>query len=338
LLFVLRRLILGILLIIACAVILLLLDLNHRNSAAVAKQRKWKVTLIEFVQVLDVEECEKGLFQGLNDSKLIKGRDFDLEIMNAQGDMPTVSSLIDAAVTNGSDLIITMSTPTLQAAIKRAGRTPVVFTYVADAVAAGAAKSDTDHLPNVTGVYFQAAFEDMLKIMKQTLPDLHSVGGLYVPAETNMVFYKGKMDAAAQKAGINFVWLPVNTSTDVPDATLALCSQKIDAICQVPGNLLAASFPSLVAPANQARIPIFAFQTSQVYNGAVMALGRDYFDAGHQTAEIAARVIRGESPGKIPLINFSKTKVILNYKAAKNLNLKFPQSLIQQAKETIGEP
>ena len=337
-LFVLRRIVLGILLIVACAAVLLLLDLNHRSAAALTKHRKWKVTVIEFVQVLDVEESEKGLLQGLTDAKLREGRDYDLKILNAQGDMPTVSSLIDAAVSDGSDLLITMSTPTLQAAIKRAGRTPIVFTYVADAVAAGAAKSDTDHLPNVTGVYFQAAFDQILTIMRQTLPELHTIGSLYVPAETNMVFYKNKLEEAAKKAGITLVTLPVNTSSDVPDASLALCSQKIDAICQIPGNLLAASFPSVVSGANQARVPVFAFQTSQVHGGAVMALARDYFDAGQETAQMAASVIRGESPGKIPLISFSKTKIILNYTAAKKLNLKFPSELVKQAKETIGEP
>jgi putative tryptophan/tyrosine transport system substrate-binding protein len=338
LVFVLRRLVLGILLIVACAAVLLLLDLNHRSSAAVTKQKKWKVTIVEFNQVLDVEESERGVLQGLRDANLQEGRDYDLKILNAQGDMPTVSGLIDAAVSDGSDLLITMSTPTLQAAIKRAGKTPIVFTYVADAIAAGAAKSDTDHLPNLTGVYFQAAFDEILMIMRQTLPELHTIGSLYVPAETNMVFYKNKMEVAAKKAGIEFVTLPVNTSSDVPDATLALCSQKIDAICQIPGNLIAASFPSVVSPANQARIPVFAFQTSQVHGGAVMALARDYFDAGQETAHMAARVIRGEDPAKIPLIGFSKTKIILNYTAAKNLNLKFPAALIKQAKETIGEP
>jgi ABC-type uncharacterized transport system substrate-binding protein len=231
-----------------------------------------------------------------------------------------------------------MSTPTLQAAIKRAGRTPVVFTYVADAVAAGAAKSDTDHLPNITGVYFKASFDEILVLMRQTLPDLHTIGTLYVPAETNMVFYKNKLEEAAQKAGINLVAVPVNTSTDVPDATLALCSQKIDAICQIPGNLTASSFPSIAGPATQARVPIFAFQTSQVNAGAVMALGRDYFDAGQETAQMAARVIRGESPGKIPLIGFAKTKLILNYNAAKALNVTFPREVVKQAKQTIGQP
>ena len=67
--------------------------------------------------------------------------------------MATVSALIDAALSEHADLIVTFSTPTLQAALQRARSVPIVFTYVSSAVAAGAGASDTDHLANVTGVY-----------------------------------------------------------------------------------------------------------------------------------------------------------------------------------------
>jgi ABC-type uncharacterized transport system substrate-binding protein len=333
-----RRLILGFVLILACSATLLLLDLNHRAGAATDLHRKWKVTMIQFNQVLDVEECEKGVRQGLKNAKLQEGYDYDMTVMNAQGDMPTVSSLIDAAVSNGSDLLITMSTPTLQAAIKRAGSTRVVFTYVADAIAAGAAKSDTDHLPNITGIYYRPTFDEMLAVMKRCIPNLHTVGSLYVPAETNMVFYKNKLEQAAKKAGIEVVILPVNTSSDVADAALALCTQNIDAICQIPGNLLASAFPSVAAAANKAKLPVFAFQTSQVQNGAVMALARDYFDAGEETGQIAARVIRGANPATIPLVGFEKTRIMLNFNAAEPLHIRFPEDLLKQSWHSIGEP
>ena len=334
--FALRRLLLGLALILACSCVLLLLDLDHRNVSALQAKRKWKVTLVEFNQVADVEESERGVLEGLRESKLQEGRDFEIKILNAQGDMPTVSSLIDAAVSDRADLLITMSTPTLQAALKRGGQTPIVFTYVASPIAAGAGTSDTDHLPNVTGVYFQLVFMEMIGIIRQCMPSLHTIGSLYVPAETNMVFYKDRFQEACDKTGITLVTTPVNTSTDVPDAALALCTQKIDAICQIPGNLTASAFPSIAAAANKAAIPIFAFQTSQVQNGAVMALGRDYFDAGKETAAMAARVIRGENPKSMPFVAFAKTKIILNYDAAKIVNLNFPTELIKQSRDNIG--
>ena len=114
--------------------------------------KTWQLSFVQLNNVVDVEDAEKGVLLGLKESGLVQGRDFAYQVRNAQGDMATVTTLVDAAA-NDSDLIVTFSTPTLQAALQRAKRVPVVFNYVSDAVAAGAATDDQHHAPNVTGVY-----------------------------------------------------------------------------------------------------------------------------------------------------------------------------------------
>ena len=79
---------------------------------------------MQFNNVLDVEEAEEGVLAGLREAGLVEGRDYVTTIRNAQGDMATVSSLIDAALVEGTDLLITFSTPTLQAALARARAVP----------------------------------------------------------------------------------------------------------------------------------------------------------------------------------------------------------------------
>jgi ABC-type uncharacterized transport system substrate-binding protein len=299
--------------------------------------KKWKISLIQYVSVVDVEETEEGVKAGLRESGLIEGRDYALTIRNAQGDMATVNSLIDAATTEGSDLLITMSTPTLQAALQRARNTPIVFTYLANAVAAGAGRSDEDHLPNVTGVYMMSAYDELMAIIRQLMPSARRVGSLFVPAETNMVFHKEKLEEAGRKAGIEVVTMPANTSAEVPDAALALMSQKLDAVCQMPGNLSAAAFPSIASAARKARLPVFVFQTSQVRSGALLALSRDYFECGRESALIAARVMRGADPAKMPFVPLGKTRLIVNLDAARELKLTLPPALVKQAAEVIGK-
>src|SRR4029077_4908049 len=139
--------------------ILLLSDLDRRNPRADdsngahrAAKKKWRLYLIQYNDVLDVKESEHGVREGLRSAGLEEGRDFSAKVLNAQGDMSTVSALIDAAVTGGADMLITFSTPTLQAAIQRGQSLPIVYTYVANGLVAGAGRSETDHLPNVTGV------------------------------------------------------------------------------------------------------------------------------------------------------------------------------------------
>jgi ABC-type uncharacterized transport system substrate-binding protein len=71
------------------------------------------------------------------------------------------------------------------------------------------------------------------------------------------------------------VALPVNSSTDVLDAALALTSRKIDAICQIPGNLPAVSFGGILQAANKAKLPLFAYTRPQAKAGAMVSISRD---------------------------------------------------------------
>ncbi len=263
--------------------------------------KQWRLHLIQLNDTLDVEEAEQGVLKGLADAGLVEGRDYETTVRNAQGDMATVSGLIDAALTDRADLLITFSTPTLQAAVQRAKSVPVVFNYVADAVAAGAGTSDTSHLPNVTGVYLIGAYAEMLPIIKAFRPGTRVLGTIYVPAEINMVTQLDQLRRIAKAAGMEVKAVAANSPAEVGDATLALIANGVDVICQIPGNLTAAAFPSMAQAARQARTPVFAFQSSQVRAGAVSPFRATTTTAGTGPPRLAARIMRGESPARHPV-------------------------------------
>jgi len=308
---------------------------RHEKAAPRALARKWKIGMVELNNVMDVEETEAGVMRGLKEAGLIEGRDYELQKQNAQGDMATVNALVDNALTQGADLLITLSTPTLQAAVQRARKIPVVFTYVADGVTAGAGKSRKDHLPNVTGVEFTSPFEQMLPLMKKLKPSARRVGTLFVPAEVNSVFYKDKFEAAARAAGLDPVSVPASTSSEVPDAALALAGRGVSAFCQIPGNLTASAFASIAQAASRAKIPVFAFQTSQAHQGAAVVLARDYTDAGRLTGLMAARIMRGVNPAKIPFETVTRTRLVINPAAAAAAGLNLPADFVKTADEVI---
>lgn len=335
-----KRLTLGSLLIALSAAVLLVSDWNQRKaapgSASDTASKKWKVHFVQLNNVLDVEETEAGVRQGLKEAGLVEGRDYEVKVGNAQGDMATVNGLIDAALADGADLLVTFSTPTLQVALQRARRVPIVFTYIASAVLAGAGRSREDHLPNVTGVDMIGAYGEMITLLKEHFPAIRRIGTLFVPAEVNMVYNKDRLGEEAAKAGLELVSAPVTSSTDVPDAALALAARRVDAFCQIAGNLTAASFAGIAQAARRARIPVFAYQKTQAYEGAAVVLGRDYHDAGKASGVVAARVMRGEPPASIPFQNYSRTRLILNPPAAQAVGLAIPASLLRQAAEVIG--
>jgi ABC-type uncharacterized transport system substrate-binding protein len=298
--------------------------------------KKWNINIIEYVQVRDVEEVEKGIVAGFQKGRLVPGRDYDVTVRNAHGDMPTLSGLVDAAVSDHADLIITVSTPTLQAAVRRAQSVPIVFTYCASAVAAGVATSLGDHLPNLTGVEIPGAYAELIAAVRECLPGVRSVGTIFSPSEVNTVFHKDQITKAAAAVGIKVEAVAAETSAELSDAALALCSRRIDAICQIGGNLTAAGFPGIAHASRSARLPLFASLSSQAEAGAAVCVARDYYYAGIDAGLLAGRILRGESPAAIPIEPFAKTKIIVNPAGAQACGLAIPKTLLARADVIIG--
>ncbi len=115
--------------------------------------------ILELVSSLDSDEVERGMREGLA-SRLIEDRDYTVTTRNAHGDMPTLSAIVDAAVGDDADLIMTLSTPTLQTAVQRVKTLPIIFSFSSNPIGAGAGKSYEEHLPNVTGVPTVGAYEE----------------------------------------------------------------------------------------------------------------------------------------------------------------------------------
>ena len=299
--------------------------------------KKWNIQLIEYTNYLDVEDSQKGIRDGLKESGLVEGRDYGLKVRNAQGDMVTLSMSIDAAISEGADLLMTLSTATLQTAMNRAGNRPIVFTLVASAISAGAGETNEKHRPNVTGVVTTSAYDELVAVLRQCMPRAKRIGTLFVPSETNSIYNMERTKEAAAKLGMELVTVPANTSAEVPDAALSMMSQGVDAVCQIAGNLTAASFPSLVRAAEGARVPIFAFQSNQAYEGASVVVARDYYDGGREAAHLAARVMRGENPSNMPFQPLRTTRVLVNQKAAQRAGLKIPDALLRSAIKVLNE-
>jgi putative ABC transport system substrate-binding protein len=179
------------------------------------------------------------------------------------------------------------------------------------------------------------AYEDVIRIIQELLPRARRLGTLVVPSEVNSVFSTKQAVDIAAKHGLEFATLPVNTSSDVADATLALLARGIDAICQVGSNLTVAGFASIVRPAQQARIPVFGFLSNDARNGAVAVAARDFYESGREAGVMAARVIQGESPATIPFREVEGARLIVNLDAAKSAGIVVPESLRARADEVL---
>jgi ABC-type uncharacterized transport system substrate-binding protein len=297
-----------------------------------AARRKYKVELIEYVETPNVEMNLAGIRAGFEKAGLKQGSDLDLRVRNAQGDMATLNTIVDAACASEPDLLLPCSTPALQAALSRAGNRKIVFSLVANPVLAGAGKSDREHEANVTGAYLPAPHVEGLAALRQCLPNVRRIGTLFTPSEINSVFYKDELLRAAAAAGLEVELVGVSNSGEIADAALALCGRDIDALCQISDNLTGASFASITQAARRTRLPLMGFSSSQVKAGAFMTVSRDYYDGGTASATIATRVLRGESPARIPFHMVETIKYTFNRSAAAAAGVVIPQDLVRRGK------
>jgi len=300
--------------------------------------RRWRIQEASYLESVMVEEAMSGLRAGLKEAGLNSGTDFTIRTLSAQGDMATLGSLLDSAKSAGADLYVVYGTPTLQAAIRQIHDTPVVFTVVADPFVAGAGKSDRDHLRNMAGVYTLGPYREMAQLLRTHFPAIKRVGTLFCPAEVNSVANKDLFVRECRQCGLTVETVAANTASDLPDAALALCGRGLDAVVQVVDNLSVAGFPAIARAATQARLPVFACQGTAAKQGAVLVLARDYYDAGRETALMAARIMRGESPASIPFSPPTKTQVLVNLKRAQEIRLAIPEALLRQATTVSDSP
>ncbi len=303
---------------------------DRSRKQANSPGRTFKVDVIEYIDTPNVEENREGIRAGLEKAGLKPGRDVELRVRNAQGDMAALSTMIDAAVSDQTDLLIVCTTPALQAALRRGGSCKIVFSLVANPLLAGAGKSDRDHAPTVTGAYLPAPHAEALAALRQCMPHVKRIGTLFAPGEVNSVFYKDELLKVATRLGFEVEVVPVSNTGDIPDAATALCSRNLDAFCQISDNLTGASFASVAQAAQRARLPLLSFASAQVRNGAFMAISRDFYDGGVVSGQIAAKVLHGESPAQIPFQLVETITYRFNLAAAAAVGVVIPPDLLRR--------
>jgi ABC-type uncharacterized transport system substrate-binding protein len=297
------------------------------------------VALIRAADWMGSEWGEDAIKTGLREADMEEGRDYELKISSAQGDLATLPSLIDAAMDQKAKAIVTLQDATLQAAVQRAKGVPIVFNLLSDPFAAGAGTSDSNHLPNITGVY-SPGFGDpeqtrRVDLIRKLIPKARKIGVLFSPEEQLSVSFKDRLTTAAKKGGLTVEAAPVSSTNDVGDAVRALCGKKVDAI-ELFGNVAHAGFASLIKSAKECKIPVFSPAPFEVMQGAVAAFFPDFQEGGVEAGKMLARVLKGESPAKIPFYQLKTTKLIVNQGEAGNAGLTVPQDVLKQADSVVG--
>lgn len=296
------------------------------------------VAILNLANVPSLTEMVDGVIDGLAAAGY-SGDAIRIDSQNANGDLAVAQSIAAKFVEDRPDVIVTITTPSLQSAVNATRERPdlpIVFGAVSDPVAAGAVDSIEGATgTNVTGVYNTNPIPDVLDLALEMMPDLESVGIIYNPGEDNSVADAAVLRAAAAERDIEVVEATADNSNNVQTAALSIVD-RVDAVILMQDTTVATAQEVVNRAARDAGIPVFAFDASLVENGALAGLGRSPHDTGAQMAELVVQIIEGTAPGEIELQPVNPAKLLVNLDAAEATGFVIPAVVLERADTVIG--
>ena len=261
------------------------------SPATVADDETPTIAVLRFGRHLSYGLVETALVDALaarelvnNDEWQLLGRRADLqgERINliwgdANFDFANVNTIVEIAIDNGADALITMSTPVTQAAalITADMDDPpvVIFTSVYNPVEAGIAQSTCIKPAHVTGIESRTAYEDIVPLLLLQNPDIQTIGTLYSTSETSGREGAKHIAAAAESLGLEVLEAGVNSAADLALAAEGLASSGAEALLIPSDMTTAAGLPAIMEVATDNSLPIFHTISSALYDGATVTAG-----------------------------------------------------------------
>ncbi len=306
------------------------------KPAPVEAGRNYKIGLLYFGPDEGTDSTISGLLDGLRKLGLEEGRNLAVQKLHANGEIGSISAMLQALDAGDVDVIVPMSTPVITAACAGVRRKPVVFTYCSDPIAAGVGKSFDDHLPFVTGIGCFPPVEEALAMLRLTFPQLKRLGTLYNNAEANSVKVVSVLRDLCATNGIELVEAVANNTSEVILAAQSLVGQRVTAVYLPGDNTAYQAFDGLVKRLTDGGLPVVVDAPEYVNRGALAVVGVGYYQSGFAAAEPLVRVLKGEKPASIPLRNVTEKKILFNRELARKMGITFPPSVL--AMETRSAP
>ena len=286
-----------------------------------------------------LDATREGIIKGLENKGYVEGKNLKIDYQNAELDMTLTASIAQKFVAEKVDVIVSIATPSSQAAVSAAKGTgiPVVFSAITDPVGAGLVKDWNSHPEeNVTGVSDMIVVGDDVNLIKEIVVGLNRLGTLYNAGESNSVFLTAKLKEACKPLGIQVQEATVSTSADVLTAAQSLVG-RVDAIWVGTDNTVVSGLEALVKVCEDNHIPFFPGDEASIERGGIGAYGFDYYDIGVQTGEMVANVLAKGKANNIPVEKGKIISLTINTAAAERMGVTIPQSLINKAVKDYGK-
>lgn len=310
------------------------LTLSMSASFGALAQTVKSVAVTAIVEHPALDSARDGVLEALNAAGYTEGKNLKWQYQSAQGNTGTAAQIARKFIGDQADAIVTIGTPSAQAAVAGTRRIPIVFTAVTDPVQGQLTPSWEASGTNVTGVSDVLELGKQMELVKQIVPNAKRIGMVFNPGEANSVAVVAALKDILPNYDLTLVEAAAPRSVDVGTAARSLVG-KVDVIYTNTDNNVVSAYEALVKVGNDMKIPLIASDTDSVKRGAIAALGVNYHDLGLQTGRIVVRILEGEKPGDIKPQTSEKIQLFVNPAAAEKQGVTLSQELLDSAAEII---
>jgi ABC-type uncharacterized transport system substrate-binding protein len=280
----------------------------------------------------------EGFRLGLSAAGFVGGRNAAVEYRWADNQLDRLPALAAELVARQVAVIATGGATAAALAAKDATSSiPIVFAIGADPVKFGLVVSMNRPGGNVTGVSFLAntLVAKQLQLLQGLLPASGVIGVLVNPGNPNAVSDSAQAQAAATSLRLKVHVVHTVAEPEFDAAFDDLGRAQASAVLVFPDALFTDVRGRLVDLASRHKLPVLYPERSYVVAGGLMSYGSSRIDAFREAGIYVGRILRGEKPYDLPVIQASKFELVINLKTAKALGLEIPPTLLALADEVI---
>ena len=275
--------------------------------------------------------------RGLAEAGFVEGRNILFEYQWAGNQYDRLPVLVSNLVARRVAVIVTNGNAAGIAAYKVSAAIPIVFQVGGDPISLGLAQSLARPGGNATGVTFlgSSLAPKLFEVLRESVPHAEIIGFLENPANPNAETVRNEVQSAAKAFSKKLIVAQAVVEQDFAPAFQLFIRSKAEAVL-VRNDLLFNERPQqLVALANLHKIPTIFGQREFALAGGLMSYGASIVEAYRQAGVYAGRVLKGEKPAELPIMQATKVELVINLKAARALGLDMPQTLLARADEVI---
>ena len=275
--------------------------------------------------------------KGLGETGYEDGKTVKIVYRWAEGQYDRLPSMAADLVRDQVAVIAALSTPAVRAAKAATATIPIAFTTIADPVQIGFVASLNRPGGNLTGVTLLAVEvgPKLLEILRGVVPTATTIALLLNPTNPNSETQLKDTQEAARRLGLELHVLNASVERDFDAVFAKLAELKASALIIGQDVYFNGESARLAALTVRHAIPAIYPLPEFAAAGGLFSYGASRSDAWHQAGVYVGRILKGETPAELPVVQPTKFELIINLKTAKALGLTVPSSLLASADEVI---